>query len=90
MQLLKLEYGNEYREGRSGEEAAKSMQDVNPHLARRTPRDAIFALKQQFGNYIDGKEPFNCARVRTESLRQYWVRFLDEPDSDVLAVSSYT
>jgi len=87
LHLLQKEYGNEYREGRSGEEAAKAMQDVNPYLAKRTPRAAIAALKDQFGAYIDGKEPFNGKRGRKESLREYWSRLLTDNDSDVLAVS---
>ena len=59
LRLLQKEYGNEYREGRSAEEAATAMQDVNPNLAQRTPRDAIVALKKQFKTYLDGGEPFD-------------------------------
>lgn len=89
LRLLQKEYGNEYREGRSGEEAAKAMQNVNPHLAKRTPRAAIAALKEQFRAYIDGQEPFNHKRGRKESLREYWSRLVTDNDSDVLAVSRY-
>ena len=59
LRLLQKEYGNEYHEGRSADEAAKAMQDVNLRLAQRTPRAAMSALKEQFRAYIDGKEPFN-------------------------------
>ena len=62
------------------------MQDVNPRLVQRTPRAAMAALKEQFIAYIDGKEPFNRKRSRKESLQQYWNRFLNDNDSDVLAV----
>jgi hypothetical protein len=89
LRLLQKEYGNEYREGRSAEEAAKAMQDVNPRLAQRTPRAAMVALnlKEQFRAYIDGREPFNRKRSRNESLQEYWSRLLNDNDSDVLAVS---
>ena len=66
------------------------MQDVNPCLAQRTPRAAMAALKEQFTAYIDGKEfkePFNHKLSRKESLQQYWNRFLNDNDSDVLVVS---
>ena len=46
--LLKKEYGNEYHEGRSADEAAKAMQDANPHLVQCMPRAAIAALRDQF------------------------------------------
>jgi hypothetical protein len=87
LRLLQKEYGNEYHEGRSAEEAAKAMEDVNPHLAKRTPRAAITALRDQFTAYLDGREPFNRKRDRKESLLGYWSRFLWDDDSDVLAVS---
>jgi hypothetical protein len=87
LRLLQKEYGNEYREGRSVEEATKAMQDVNPHLAKRSPRAAMVATREQFKAYIDGKEPFNRKRSRKKSLREYWSRFLNDDDSDVLAVS---
>lgn len=86
LRLLQKEYGNEYREGRSAAEATKAMQDVNPRLAQRTPRAAMDALKKQFKTYIDGREPFNRKRSRKESLQEYWSRFLNDNDSDVLAV----
>lgn len=84
--LLRKEYGNEYCEGRSVEEAQNAMQEVNPHLAKRSPRDAVSALKKQFQDYLDGREPFNRKRSRRESLREYWCRLLNDEDSDVLAV----
>jgi hypothetical protein len=89
LHFLQKEYGNEYHEGRSAEEAAKAMQDVNPRLAQRTPRAAMAALKEQFRAYIDGKEPFNGKRSRNESLQEYWRRLLNDNDSDVLAVRQY-
>lgn len=49
-------------------------------LAKRTPRAAIAALKDQFGAYIDRKEPFNGKRGRKESLREYWSRLLTDND----------
>ncbi|KAF8879442.1 hypothetical protein CPB84DRAFT_1852114 [Gymnopilus junonius] len=61
------------------------MEEVNPHLAKRSPRDAVSALKKQFQNYLDGMEPFNRKRSRRESLREYWCRLLNDEDSDVLA-----
>ncbi|KAF8902221.1 ribonuclease H-like domain-containing protein, partial [Gymnopilus junonius] len=85
LNLLRKEYGNEYREGRSVEEAQNAMQEVNPHLAQRSPKDALAALKKQFQNYLDGREPFNRKRSRRESLREYWCRLLNDEDSDVLA-----
>ena len=54
LRLLQKEYGSEYREGGLGEEAAKAMQDMNPYLAKRTPRAAITALKDQFGHWRKG------------------------------------
>lgn len=89
LRLLQKEYGNEYREGRSADEAAKAMQDVNPRLAQRTPRAAIAALKDQFKAYIDGREPFNRKRNRKESLQEYWSHLLSDDDSDILAVSQH-
>lgn len=65
----------------------KAMQDVNPNLAARTPQYAITALKEQFKAYIDAREPFTGKRGRKESLQEYWTRFLNNDDSDVLAVS---
>ena len=86
LRLLQKEYGNEYNERRSAEEAAKAMQDVNPRLAQRNPRAAISALKKQFKAYIDGNEPFNRKKSHKESLQEYWTHLLGDNDSDVLAV----
>jgi len=68
LRLLQKEYGNEYHEGRSADEAAKAMQDANPHLVQCMPQAAIAALRDQFRVYIDGREPFNHKRDRRESL----------------------
>jgi len=87
LRLLQKEYGNEYREGRSADEAEQAMQDVNPRLAQRNPKEALNALKRQFQAYLEGIEPFTRKRGNNESLREYWSRFLNEGDSDVLAVS---
>lgn len=89
LHLLQKEYGNEYHEGRSADEAAKAMQEVNPHLAQCTPQAAMSALKEQFRAYIDGKEPFNHKQSSKESLQEYWSHFLNDDDSDVLAVGQY-
>jgi len=59
---------------------------VNPHLAQCNPMEAISALKRQFKAYLDGVEPFIRKRRRNESMREYWCRFLNDDDSDVLAV----
>ncbi|KAI9439375.1 hypothetical protein F5148DRAFT_1352744 [Russula earlei] len=61
------------------------MEDINPHLAKRNPREALHALKAQFRAYLAGVEPFNCKCGRNESVRDYWSRLLDNEDSDVLA-----
>ncbi|KJA16151.1 hypothetical protein HYPSUDRAFT_71581 [Hypholoma sublateritium FD-334 SS-4] len=85
LQLLKREYGDEYRESRTVEEAQKGMKTANPRLAGRTPREAITALKTQFQAYVDGVEPFTRKRSSRESLREYWKHFLNDDESDVLA-----
>ena len=86
LRILKKEYGDEYREEHSVDEARQAMEKVNPHLVQRNPKEAILALKKQFRAYLDGIEPFTRTRRRNESLREYWCRFLDDDDSDVLAV----
>ena len=86
LKLLQNEYGDEYRAGRSVEEARRVMEDINPHLAKWNPREALHALKAQFRAYLAGVEPFNRKRGRNETLRDYWSRLLDNEDSDVLAV----
>lgn len=86
LQLLKKEYGNEYREGRSIEEAQRGMKAANPRLAGRSPREGIMALKTQFQAYVDGVEPFTRKRSSRESLRDYWCRFSSDDESDVLSV----
>lgn len=37
LKLLKKEYGDEYRPGRSVEEAKMAMKEINPHLENRNP-----------------------------------------------------
>jgi hypothetical protein len=86
LQLLRKEYGDEYRAGRSAEEARKAMEEINPNLAHHNPRDALNALKKQFKAYLAGVEPFTRRRRQDESLRDYWLRYLGDEDSDVLAV----
>ncbi|KAI9510814.1 hypothetical protein F5148DRAFT_1274586 [Russula earlei] len=85
LKLLQNEYGDEYRAGRSVEEARRVMEDINPHLAKRNPREALHALKAQFRAYLAGVEPFNRKCGRNESVRDYWSWLLDNEDSDVLA-----
>jgi hypothetical protein len=89
LQLLQKEYGDEHREGRSVEEARRAMEEVNPLLAQRNPKDAIAALKTQFRAYLDGTEPFTRKRRRNESIREYWCQFLKDEDSDILAVRQH-
>jgi len=81
LQLLRKEFGDEYREGRSVDEAQKGMKAANPRLAARSPREAITALKTQFRAYVDGVEPFTRKRSSRESLRQYWCRFANDDES---------
>ncbi|KAG6874765.1 hypothetical protein C0992_006641, partial [Termitomyces sp. T32_za158] len=85
LRLLQKEYGNEYREGRSVEEAKTAMQEINPYLSNHNPREAIAALKNQFRAYLAGIDPFNRKRGHNESLREYWFRLVHDEESDVLA-----
>lgn len=85
LKLLQREYGDEYRTGRSAEEARKAMEEINPRIAHLNPHDAISALKKQFKAYLVGVEPFTRRRGRKESLREYWCRYLMQEDSDILA-----
>jgi hypothetical protein len=89
LQILQKEYGDEYREGRSVEEARRAMEEVNPRLAQHNPKDAIAALKTQFRAYLDGTEPFTRKRRCNESSREYWCRFLKNEDSYILAVHQH-
>ncbi|KAF8227084.1 hypothetical protein L208DRAFT_333319 [Tricholoma matsutake] len=62
LKLLKKEYGDEYRAGRSVEEAKMAMKEINPHLENWNPREALQALKTQFKAYLTGAEPFDRKR----------------------------
>lgn len=86
LRLLQKEYGNEYWEGQSAEEAQKAMQDASPYLAQHTPIDAIAALKKKYQDYLDGKEPFNRKHAQLESLWEYWLWFVNDDNLAVLAV----
>lgn len=91
LQILQHEYGDEYRPGRTINEAKAAMQTINPYLADYTPKDAVNALKTQLQAYIEGLEPFNRIRRKGDTLRAYWQRFLDtkEEGALVLAVSTH-
>jgi hypothetical protein len=82
-----IEYGDRYTEpGRTVEKAQQLMQVVNPHLATRTPDDALEALKTQFKAYSAGDPPFDRKRRLHESPRSWWEQLLPQDDADVLAV----
>ena len=59
LKLLQKEYGDEYCAGCSVEEVKAAMGEVNPHLLKWNPREALHALKAQFKAYLAGVEPFN-------------------------------
>ncbi|KAF8227168.1 hypothetical protein L208DRAFT_1366422 [Tricholoma matsutake] len=86
LKLLKKEYGDEYRAGRSVEEAKMAMKEINPHLENQNPREALQALKTQFKAYLTGAEPFDRKCGQNEFLHDYWCCLLDNEESDVLAV----
>jgi hypothetical protein len=86
LKLLQNEYRDEYRAGRSVEEAKRAMEDINPHLAKQNPREGLHALKTQFRAYLAGVKPFNRKRGQNESLHDYWSWLLNDEESDVLAV----
>jgi hypothetical protein len=86
LKLLQNEYGDEYCVGHSVEEARRAMEDINPHLVKRNPREALHALKTQFRGYLAGVELFNCKSGRNESLCNYWSQLLNDEESDVLAI----
>lgn len=46
LQILQNEYGDEYRPGRTIDEAQSAMMKINPYLVKYTPKDAIAALKE--------------------------------------------
>ena len=87
--LLQNEYGNQYRAGRTVEEAQKAMEEVNPDLATRAPGVALSMLRLQLQGYMSGVPPFDRKRNYRESPRVWWQRILErgDDDSDVLAVS---
>ena len=62
------------------------MQAVNPHLAARTPDEALEALKTQFRAYSAGDPPFDRKRRLRESPCSWWKQLLMHDDADVLAV----
>jgi len=62
------------------------MQAVNPHLAARTPDEALDALKSQLMAYSAGDPPFDRKRRLRESPRSWWEQLLTHDGADVLAV----
>lgn len=57
--LLQNEYDNQYRAGRTVEEAQKAMEEVNPDLATRAPGVALSMLRLQLQGYMSGVPPFD-------------------------------
>ena len=84
--ILEKEYRNQYSPGRTIDEAQRAMKKVNPHLATRTPTEALAALREQFSAYMAGDSPFNRKRRVHQSQREWWEPLLKDRDSDVLAV----
>ena len=86
--LLQNEYGNQYRAGRTVEDAQKAMEEVNPDLATRAPGVALSMLRLQLQGYMSGATPFDRKRNYRESPRLWWQHILElgDDDSDVLAV----
>ncbi|KAJ7501352.1 hypothetical protein B0H11DRAFT_2373482 [Mycena galericulata] len=83
--LLQREYGDEFRPGRTIEEAKKARFEINPYIANRTPTDALAALRTQLKNFLDGTAPFDRKKKPTESSREWWWVLLNREDSDILA-----
>ncbi|KAJ7513225.1 ribonuclease H-like domain-containing protein [Mycena galericulata] len=83
--ILQREYGDEFRPGRTIEEAKKAMFEINPYIANRTPTDALAALRTQLKNFLDGTTPFDRKKKPTESSREWWWVLLNREDSDILA-----
>ena len=84
--ILEKEYRNQYSPGHTIDEAQRAMKKVNPHLATRTPTEALAALREQSNAYMAGDSPFNCQRRVNRSQREWWEPLLKDRDSDVLAV----
>ncbi|KAK6987977.1 ribonuclease H-like domain-containing protein [Favolaschia claudopus] len=85
MEILRKEYGEEYSATRTIEQARAAMEDINPHIAQRTPSEALKVLKPQLEAYLAGAEPFHRKRKPTQSNWEWWVSLLGQPDSDILA-----
>ncbi|CAK5276411.1 unnamed protein product [Mycena citricolor] len=83
--LLEIEYGNEYRPGRTIKEAKELMREINPYLAELTLVQALATLKVQIQWYLDGDEPFNCKKERSNMVRDWWMPLLTCKDARVLA-----
>ncbi|CAK5269492.1 unnamed protein product [Mycena citricolor] len=83
--LLEIEYGNEYRPGRTIKEAKESMRKINPYLAELTPVQALAALEVQIQRYLDGDEPFDRKKKRSDMVRDWWMPLLAHKDARVLA-----
>ncbi|KAJ7784003.1 hypothetical protein DFH07DRAFT_997515, partial [Mycena maculata] len=83
--ILQKEYGDEYRIGRTIEEAKTAMEEINPYIAHRTPTEALPALRTQLKNFLDSAAPFDRKKKPTESSREWWWALLNREDSDILA-----
>lgn len=89
--ILAAEYGDRYTApDRTVETAQQMMQVVNPHLAARTPDEALDAFKTQFKAYSAGSPPFDRKRRLRESPRSWWEQLLTHEGADVLAVKCST
>ena len=84
--ILEKEYHNQYSPGCTIDEAQRAMKKVNPHLATRTPTEALAVLREQSNAYMAGDSPFNCQRRVNRSQREWWEPLLKDRDSDVLVV----
>jgi hypothetical protein len=52
------------------------MKEINPHLARFSPRDALTMLHEQLKAYAKSYSPFNQKKKENESLRDWWSRLV--------------
>ncbi|KAJ7768081.1 ribonuclease H-like domain-containing protein, partial [Mycena maculata] len=78
--ILQKEYGDEYRIGRTIEEAKMAMEEINPYIAHRTPTEVLPALRTQLKNFLDGAAPFDRKKKPTESSREWWWALLNRED----------
>ncbi|KAJ2934070.1 hypothetical protein H1R20_g3020, partial [Candolleomyces eurysporus] len=67
------------------EVAQARMEEINPLLAKYSPRRALELLRLQLVSYMRGDFPFDRKRLLTESLRDWWAHLSAYEDARVLA-----